>query len=125
MSHLPRPTRPTPTRCGGGAEGAGGSGTLVEPGGFGTDWSGPSAAHATPIDAYQPARDALAAFADGTKYGDPNAAATALLEVVDAEQPPLRVLFGAAPTHLVRQVYGERLRTLADRERVSVAAGGD
>ncbi|MGW3513675.1 SDR family NAD(P)-dependent oxidoreductase [Streptomyces sp. NPDC000994] len=95
--------------------------TLVEPGGFGTDWSGPSAAHAAhaahaaPIDAYQPARDALAALADGTKYGDPKAAATALLEVVDAEQPPLRVLFGAAPHHLVKQVYAERLRTWADR----------
>lgn len=99
--------------------------TLVEPGGFGTDWSGPSAAHAAPIDAYQPARDALAALADGTKYGDPKAAATALLEVVDAEQPPLRVLFGAAPHHLVKQVYAERLRTWADWERVSVAADGD
>ncbi|GAA3191304.1 MULTISPECIES: SDR family oxidoreductase [Streptomyces] len=99
--------------------------TLVEPGGFGTDWSGSSAAHAAPIDAYQPARDALATVAEGTKYGDPKAAAAALLKVVDAEQPPLRVLFGAAPHDLVKQAYAERLRTWADWESVSVAADGD
>ncbi|MFF2629944.1 hypothetical protein ACFVUN_29790 [Kitasatospora griseola] len=75
--------------------------TLVEPGGFGTDRSDPSAAHATP-----------------------SAAATVPPEVVGAEQPPLRVLFGAAPTRLVKQVCAERLRTWADRERVSVATDG-
>ncbi|KIQ65520.1 hypothetical protein TR51_16805 [Kitasatospora griseola] len=57
------------------------------------------------------------AFAGGTTYGDPSAAATTLPEVVDAEQPPLRVLFGAAPAHLLKQ-------ECADCERLSVAADG-
>ncbi|GHE98935.1 short-chain dehydrogenase/reductase [Streptomyces spiralis] len=99
--------------------------TLVEPGGFGTDWGGASAAHAAPIDVYQPVRDALAAMAAQTKLGDPKAAAAALLKVVDAEQPPLRVLFGAAPTRMVKNLYAERLQTWADWEQVSVAADGD
>ncbi|GAA3482352.1 hypothetical protein GCM10018966_068840 [Streptomyces yanii] len=59
------------------------------------------------------------------QYGDPKAATTALLEVVDAEQPPLCVLFGAAPTHMVKHAYAERLRAWADWERVSAAADGD
>ncbi|MFF3631333.1 SDR family NAD(P)-dependent oxidoreductase [Streptomyces sp. NPDC002164] len=99
--------------------------TLVEPGGFGTDWAGASAAHAAPIDVYQPIQDALAAMAAETKSGDPKAVAAALLKVVDAEQLPLRVLFGAAPTHIVKNLYAERLRTWADWEPVAVAADGD
>ncbi|WP_030462466.1 SDR family oxidoreductase [Kitasatospora sp. NRRL B-11411] len=98
--------------------------TLVEPGGFGTDWGGSSAMHATPIDAYQPARDALAAVSAGTEYGDPKAAGLALLEIVDAERPPLRVLFGAAPHPMVKDAYAQRLRTWADWEHVSAAADG-
>ncbi|MER6977137.1 hypothetical protein ABT317_08925 [Streptomyces carpinensis] len=37
----------------------------------------------------------------------------------------LRVLFGAAPTHMVKNLYAERLRTWADWEPVAVAADGD
>ncbi|MEU6573438.1 SDR family oxidoreductase [Streptomyces sp. NPDC046805] len=99
--------------------------TLVEPGAFSTDWRGSSAAHAAPIDVYQPVRDALAAMAAQSKSGDPKAAAAALLKVVDAEQPPLRVLFGAGPIHLVKDVYTQRLQTWADWEPVSIAADGD
>ncbi|MGV9346700.1 hypothetical protein ACWDSD_18130 [Streptomyces spiralis] len=54
-----------------------------------------------------------------TKLGDPKAAAAALLKVVDAEQPPLRVLSGVAPTHMVKNLYAERLQTWADWEQVS------
>ncbi|WP_157815361.1 hypothetical protein [Kitasatospora sp. CB02891] len=70
-------------------------------------------------------RPSVASFGIEVTLVEPSAAATALPEVVGAEQPPLRVLFGAAPTHLVDQVCAERLRTRADRERVSVAADGD
>ena len=33
--------------------------TIVEPGGFATDWGGPSAAHAAPIAAYDPVRNVV------------------------------------------------------------------
>ncbi|MFF8772192.1 SDR family oxidoreductase [Kitasatospora sp. NPDC015120] len=97
--------------------------TLVEPGGFGTDWGGSSATYAEPIAAYQPARDALAAVSEGATSGDPKAAA-ALLKVVDAEEPPLRILFGAMPVDFVKGLYAQRLQTWADWEQVSIAAGG-
>jgi NAD(P)-dependent dehydrogenase (short-subunit alcohol dehydrogenase family) len=98
--------------------------TLVEPGGFATDWAGSSAVHAEPQPAYQPMRDAMAAAASGASVGDPTAAGPALLQIVDAENPPLRVLFGSQPTQLVKHLYAQRLQTWADWEHVSHAAQG-
>jgi NAD(P)-dependent dehydrogenase (short-subunit alcohol dehydrogenase family) len=98
--------------------------TLVEPGGFATDWGGSSAVHADPNPAYDHIRQALAERASGSQPGDPAAAGPALLEVVDAEQPPLRVLFGSQPTEIVKYIYTQRLQTWADWEHVSHAAQG-
>ncbi|GAA1642605.1 SDR family oxidoreductase [Actinoplanes couchii] len=98
--------------------------TLVEPGGFATDWAGSSAVRATPQPAYQPLRDAMAARAGGAQYGDPAAAGPALLQIVDAENPPLRVLFGSQPTQIVKHLYAQRLQTWSDWEHVSHAAQG-
>src|ERR1700722_15139985 len=59
--------------------------TVIEPGGFSTDWGGSSARHATPLPAY----DALREKAAETRrvrtqsQGDPSASARAILEVVD------------------------------------------
>ncbi len=104
--------------------GAGIKVTLVEPGGFATDWAGSSAVHADPNPAYDQLREAMAKQASGAKYGDPAAAGPALLRIVDADNPPLRVLFGAQPTEIVKHLYAQRLRTWADWEDVSRAAQG-
>ncbi|ATB33464.1 hypothetical protein [Melittangium boletus] len=50
--------------------------------------------------------------------------ARALLKVVDAEKPPLRVLFGQMPTKLVQHLYTQRLKTWGEWEQVSVEAEG-
>ena len=73
--------------------------TLIEPGGFDTDWAGPSAKHADPLPAYDELRAAVNAERQHrwAAPGDPAASAAALLKVVDAEEPPLRVFFGAVP----------------------------
>ncbi len=57
-------------------------------------------------------------------YGDPIAAGSALLTIVDAENPPLRVLFGSQPTELVKHIYAQRLQTWAGWEHVAHAAQG-
>lgn len=98
--------------------------TLVEPGGFATDWAGSSASHATPIDVYQPIRDAMAERSSGAQQGDPTAAGPALLQIVDAENPPLRVLFGSQPVDLVKHIYSQRLHTWDEWAHVSHAAQG-
>ncbi|MGP3535023.1 SDR family NAD(P)-dependent oxidoreductase [Microbacterium sp. RD1] len=86
--------------------------TLIEPGGFATDWAGPSSRHADPHPAYDAARERRArqrAAANAAGPGDPRASAAALLAVVDAAEPPLRVFFGASAMSIVRPDYESRL----------------
>jgi NAD(P)-dependent dehydrogenase (short-subunit alcohol dehydrogenase family) len=85
--------------------------TLVEPGGYGTDWAGASARWSARMPAYDGVREAAAQRRGGQAPGDPAAAAQALLEVVDAERPPLRVLFGAQAPQIVSGIYERRLET--------------
>ena len=100
--------------------------TIIEPGGFSTDWSGPSARHAEPLEAYEPmrrtagerrARNALSA-------GDPVASAEALLRVVDADEPPLRCFFGTAPLGVAEADYEGRLATWRAWQPVAELAQG-
>ncbi|MFF3617087.1 SDR family oxidoreductase [Streptomyces aureus] len=98
--------------------------TLVEPGGYATDWGSSSAVHAKPNPVYQALRDALAEQLAGTEYGSPEAAGQALLQIVDAENPPLRVLFGSHMVDHVKNVYGQRLEAWTEWAPVSQAAQG-
>ncbi len=71
--------------------------TIVEPGGFRTDWAGASMAYATPIPAYAPTvgfmRQQLE-LRDGNQPGDPRKAAQVMLKLVDMPEPPLRLPLG-------------------------------
>lgn len=99
--------------------------TLIEPGGYSTDWSGSSATRSTGIDAYDGVREAAANRPSrrGTP-GDPVATRAAVLEVVDAENPPLRIFFGEAPLGIAKADYESRLATWDEWQPVSVAAHG-
>ncbi|MDQ0957057.1 NAD(P)-dependent dehydrogenase (short-subunit alcohol dehydrogenase family) [Streptomyces sp. B4I13] len=98
--------------------------TLVEPGGFATDWSGSSATFAGQLPAYDGLRTAIAAYWSNVQPGDPAATGAALLKVVDADNPPLRVFFGTSPLELVPQVYAERLKTWEEWADVATEAQG-
>ena len=98
--------------------------TLVEPGGYATDWGGRSAVHGRPLPAYERVRAHAAQFLGDYPLGDPRATADAILTIVDAEQPPLRVLLGAPPFALVRDAYEQRLAAWAAWDDVSRAAQG-
>ncbi len=56
--------------------------------------------------------------------GDPTASAAAVLAVVDADEPPLRVFLGSAPLAIATADYEKRLATWRQWEPVSIAAGG-
>src|SRR5918998_1575865 len=73
--------------------------TIIEPGAYGTDWGGSSAKHAEPDPAYDTFREKAAEQrkARAGTPGDPVATRDAVLAVVDAENPPLRIFFGEAP----------------------------
>ncbi|TCK19830.1 SDR family oxidoreductase [Pseudonocardia endophytica] len=100
--------------------------TLIEPGGFATDWAGSSARHATPLPAY----DEFRAEAQRQRQqrvgtpGDPAASGRAVLAVVDAENPPLRIFFGDGPLAIATRDYESRLDEWRRWESVSVDAGG-
>lgn len=99
--------------------------TLVEPGPYMTDWAGNSATHAAPIEAYDPLRQALTerqSQMPPSMFGDPDATAPAILKLVDAENPPLRLFLGALPTMMVPDIYQARLTTWEEWKDVSVAA---
>jgi NAD(P)-dependent dehydrogenase (short-subunit alcohol dehydrogenase family) len=100
--------------------------TLIEPAAFDTDWGGASAKHAARLPAY----DEVHAAADearkrrATKQGDHTASVAALLKVVDAEQPPLRVFFGELPLQLAKAEYERRLDNWEQWQPVAELAQG-
>ncbi|GCD89399.1 SDR family oxidoreductase [Nocardioides sp. LS1] len=102
--------------------------TLIEPGGFATDWSGPSAVRSEPLAAYDEVREQVAelrkARSAGSGPGDPQASARAVLKVVDAEEPPLRVFFGAAPLGIAKADYESRIKGWEDWQDVALLAHG-
>jgi len=99
--------------------------TLIEPGGYSTDWGGSSAKHATALPAYDKVREQAANRPSrrGTP-GDPVATRDAVLTLVDSDDPPLRVFFGAAPLDIVTADYESRLETWNQWQSLSVAAHG-
>jgi NAD(P)-dependent dehydrogenase (short-subunit alcohol dehydrogenase family) len=101
--------------------------TLIEPGGFATDWAGPSAKHSTPLPAYDAYREEVQRMRRdrNPRPGDPMASGKAVLAVVDAEEPPLRVFFGDGPLATATADYEARLQTWRQWEPVSIAAGGN
>jgi NAD(P)-dependent dehydrogenase (short-subunit alcohol dehydrogenase family) len=100
--------------------------TLIEPGGFSTDWAGSSSRRAEELPDYADAHKALEEVRSKrwAAPGDPKASAAAVLKVVDAEQPPLRVFFGAAPLELAKADYEQRLRTWEEWQPVAELAQG-
>jgi NAD(P)-dependent dehydrogenase (short-subunit alcohol dehydrogenase family) len=100
--------------------------TLIEPGGFSTDWAGSSSKRSTPLPDYK----GVHAEADRlrsqrtAKSGDPQASAAAVLKIVDSPEPPLRVFFGELPLQLAKADYESRLKTWEEWQPVAVEAGG-
>jgi NAD(P)-dependent dehydrogenase (short-subunit alcohol dehydrogenase family) len=100
--------------------------TLVEPGGYATDWAGASSKHSAPIAGYDEFRE-QAMVARKQRFSNPGkpwATRAAILTVVDADNPPLRVFFGADPLRIANADYESRLATWREWEPVAVAAHG-
>jgi NAD(P)-dependent dehydrogenase (short-subunit alcohol dehydrogenase family) len=99
--------------------------TLIEPGGFSTDWVG-SAHQAARHPAYSDEHRKFerARTERMAKLGLPEAAGSALLKVVDSPDPPLRVFFGESPLSVARADYSSRLATWEQWQPLAVAAQG-
>ena len=100
--------------------------TLIEPNGFSTDWGGASAVQSQPLEIYDGVRAAFAeAGAQEGFFGDPAATPDAVLRLVDAPNPPLRLFLGKHTLPWVKNVYQERLDTWQEWDEVAVAAHGN
>ncbi len=86
--------------------------TIVEPGGFRTDWAGRSMVESkTVIEDYAETagkRRAQTRASSGNQVGDPARGAAAVIKAVEADDPPLRLLLGAPALQIA---YG-RLHSL-------------
>lgn len=100
--------------------------SLVEPNGYATSWSGESAAQAKSMEIYNPVKEAFqqAASTPGF-FGQPEATAEAILKLVDATNPPLRLLLGSFAYPAVKAAYEERLASFEEWKSVSEAAHGE
>ncbi len=96
----------------------------MEPGGFSTDWSGPSASRSEENPAYAEVREAASKRPSANDPGDPTATREPILTVVDADEPPLRVFFGRLPLDIATKDYESRLRLWNDWQDVAVKAHG-
>ena len=100
--------------------------TLIEPGGFATDWAGSSSSSSEQLPAYAEYHEQVQEQRRkrvGTP-GDPHASAAAVLELVDADEPPLRCFFGAAPLGIAKADYEQRLATWEKWQPVAELAQG-
>lgn len=68
--------------------------TLVEPGAYDTDWRAASATRSTPLPAYAAAHARRAEQRAAMRPADPARTTAAILKLVDAPAPPLRLLLG-------------------------------
>jgi NAD(P)-dependent dehydrogenase (short-subunit alcohol dehydrogenase family) len=98
--------------------------TILEPGSYSTGFR--IAAQAPPtIEAYDRVRQHVRSAFKPEEIGDPSATAAAILEAVDAEQPPLRLVLGSTTIAKFKGVYAARVSNWEKWEAVSNAAQGE
>lgn len=100
--------------------------TLIEPNGYATDF-GASAVKSEAIPAYDQMKAELYARPEMTApdaYGNPQATAAAVLTLVDAPNPPARLILGKKALPIARHIYAERLAAWESWEDVSIKAHG-
>jgi NAD(P)-dependent dehydrogenase (short-subunit alcohol dehydrogenase family) len=98
--------------------------TLVEPGGFRTDFAGVSTRIAEGNPAYAETVGRTAAMQrayDGKQPGDPDRAAQAILAVASADPPPLRLVLGAAAYARAERADEARLAELRAWRATSIS----
>ncbi len=95
--------------------------TIIEPGAYATEF-GKSATRADSLEVYDTFRKDFMAGLMKLERGNPQATSEALFKVVDAEQPPLRLILGSTTLPQIRATYADRLATWDAWQAVSDAA---
>lgn len=99
--------------------------TIIEPGAYATDFgSQESLKFSQGLDIYASYKEEFFGNLRKLERGDPHATPDALFQIVDAQQPPLRLFLGSQCLPWVRKAYAERLATWEAWEGVSNSAQG-
>jgi NAD(P)-dependent dehydrogenase (short-subunit alcohol dehydrogenase family) len=101
--------------------------TIIEPGGFATDWAGSSMTMHEIRDDYDETVGARVRFmASGyTPLGDPSKGAQAILEISEVESPPLRLLLGTDGYELARAADQDKLASDERWKELTVSTDRD
>src|SRR6266403_2154239 len=100
--------------------------TIIEPGGFRTDFAGSSQTILAENPAYASTVGAVARFQreyEGAQPSDPKKAAAAVLNIARLDEPPMRLLLGRDAVRAVAEA--ERTRAEADRKWRSLSESTD
>ncbi|SNR46776.1 SDR family NAD(P)-dependent oxidoreductase [Flavobacterium sp. ov086] len=97
--------------------------TLVEPNGYVTDIWG-NGFNSESIPAYDGLKKAIVDGHDPDSFGKSNATVPAIIKLVEAENPPLRLFLGKVALPFAKQTYEQKLATWEEWNDVSVAAHG-
>jgi NAD(P)-dependent dehydrogenase (short-subunit alcohol dehydrogenase family) len=95
--------------------------TIIEPGGFKTDFASRSLARAEMIPAYRPVYESFLKAFENAVFGDPARAADGMIKAVEAENPPLRLALGTDALHVIRAKLNSELEEYKQWEPVTVA----
>src|ERR1041385_4167791 len=77
--------------------------SLIEPNGFSTDWAGASAFYTQSMPEYDKVKADFQAGITDDAFGKPDATVNAVLNLVDSENPPLRLFLGKMAYPWVKQ----------------------
>ncbi|TRX54343.1 SDR family NAD(P)-dependent oxidoreductase [Fulvivirga sp. M361] len=100
--------------------------SLIEPGAYATEFGSPESLKMSEgLDIYNDFKEQFVNGLRNMERGNPNATPEAIFKVVDAEQPPLRLLLGDQALPSVRRAYNERLATWEEWKEVSNAVQGN
>lgn len=99
--------------------------TIIEPGAYATEFGTPeSLKFSGNLPQYDALRAAVMENMGKFERGNPEATASAILAVADAENPPLRLNLGKENLDGIKQVYAERIKVWEAWQDVAVAAHG-
>jgi NAD(P)-dependent dehydrogenase (short-subunit alcohol dehydrogenase family) len=101
--------------------------TIIEPGGFSTDWAGSSMQLHDVREDYAETVGARVRFMQTSfrPLGDPAKAARAILEISEVEDPPLRLLLGTDGYELARAADREKMASDERWRELSVSTDHD
>lgn len=98
--------------------------TIIEPGGYKTDWGGSSAVHTSANADYSKVREEHAKVRGLFKLGDPAATADVIMKIADLANPPLRIFLGEQSLKWAKDLYQARIETWEQWQHLSLQAQG-